>query len=517
MSRESSADLLIIGGGTGGCAAALAACELGLRVILTEETDWLGGQFTSQGVPPDEHRWIESHGCTAGYRRLRDGIRAFYRANYPLASDRAALNPGAGWVSDFCCEPRVALAALEAMLAPHITAGRLDVRLRHRPTDAETEGDRVAAVTVLDTDRGTSHTLSAPLVVDATETGELLAMAGCEHVTGSEAQSLTGEPHAGPIARPDNVQAITWCLAMGYDPTGEHVIDRPATYGFWRDYVPRLTPAWPGRLRDWTYANPVDLSPRQARLLASEPEAAGPPLFTYRRIVCRDTFVPGFCAEEATLVNWPQNDYLVDSDPADAREVSLSLLYWLQTEAPRPDGGHGYPGLRPRGDLLGTRDGLAKAPYHRESRRILAEFTVTEIHVGQAARGSLVGAEPFADSVGIGAYRIDLHPTLGGDNYLDVASWPFQIPLGALLPRRLNNLLPAAKNIGTTHITNGCYRLHPVEWNIGEAVGALAAFCLGRGEPPRAVRAKPALLADYQRLLSARGVELAWPAEVAPL
>jgi len=40
------------------------------------------------------------------------------------------------------------------------------------------------------------------------------------------------------------------------------------------------------------------------------------------------------------------------------------------------------------------------------------------------------------------------------------------------------NLLPACKNLGVTHITNGCYRLHPVEWNIGEAVGALAAFCV---------------------------------------
>ncbi|MGG2474547.1 FAD-dependent oxidoreductase, partial [Rhizobium sp. BR5] len=34
------------------------------------------------------------------------------------------------------------------------------------------------------------------------------------------------------------------------------------------------------------------------------------------------------------------------------------------------------------------------------------------------------------------------------------------------------------KNIGTTHITNGCYRLHPVEWNIGEVAGMLAAYCL---------------------------------------
>ncbi len=122
-----------------------------------------------------------------------------------------------------------------------------------------------------------------------------------------------------------------------------------------------------------------------------------------------------------------------------------------------------------------------------------------------------VRAERFADSVGLGSYRIDLHPSSGGDNYIDVSSLPFQIPLGALLPRRVENLLPACKNLGVTHVTNGCYRLHPVEWNVGEAAGALAAFCLQRKEPPRQVRKDRKLLADFQALLRGEGVELEWP------
>jgi hypothetical protein len=108
-------------------------------------------------------------------------------------------------------------------------------------------------------------------------------------------------------------------------------------------------------------------------------------------------------------------------------------------------------------------------------------------------------------------YRIDLHPSTGGDNYIDVASCPFEIPLGALIPRRVGNLLPAGKNVGTTHITNGCYRLHPVEWNIGEAAGALASFCLDRGVSPRAVREAPGLLEEFQSHLTGHGVELRWP------
>jgi hypothetical protein len=121
------------------------------------------------------------------------------------------------------------------------------------------------------------------------------------------------------------------------------------------------------------------------------------------------------------------------------------------------------------------------------------------------------GAVRYDDSVGIGMYRIDLHPSTGGDNYIDVASSPFEIPLGALIPRRVENLLPAGKNIGTTHITNGCYRLHPVEWNIGEAAGALAAYCLDHATTPRAVRNDPDLLAGFQQRLAADGVELRWP------
>lgn len=199
-----------------------------------------------------------------------------------------------------------------------------------------------------------------------------------------------------------------------------------------------------------------------------------------------------------------------DRHLAAARELSMSVLYWLQTEAPRHDGGTGYPGLRLRGDVTGSADGLAQAPYIRESRRVRALTTVTEQDLSVAVRGDK-GAVSYHDSVGVGMYRIDLHPSTGGDNYIDVACSPFEIPLGALIPQRMSNLLPACKNIGTTHITNGAYRLHPVEWNVGEAAGALAAFCLDRATTPHAVRADGRLLADYQHRLVSDGVELRWP------
>ena len=108
-------------------------------------------------------------------------------------------------------------------------------------------------------------------------------------------------------------------------------------------------------------------------------------------------------------------------------------------------------------------------------------------------------------------YRIDLHPSTGGDNYIDVECAPFEIPLGALVPIRTQNLLPAAKNIGTTHITNGAYRLHPVEWNVGESAGELTAFCLDRGLSPQQVATDPTLVDVFQDRLVEAGVELHWP------
>jgi FAD-dependent oxidoreductase family protein len=514
-----STDVLVVGGGTGGVAAALAALRRGRSVVLTEETDWLGGQLSSQGVPPDEHEWIERFGCTRSYRRFREAVRDYYRTWYPLtraAAGDPVLNPGRGLVSRLCHEPRVAAAVLDGMVAPYLAAGRLRVLYRHRPVSVAVAGDTVTGA-LLEGPTGQSA-VAASYVLDATELGDLLPLAGAEHVTGFESRADTGEPSAPAVAQPDNQQAITWVIAIEH-VDGDHTIDKPEQYDFWAAYRP---PFWPDRLLSLTAPEPSTLAPLTRTFVPHGPadntQRADVDLWRFRRILSRDLFEPGFAASDVTVVNWPMVDYLPGpltgvSDTeyaahlAGSRQLSLSMLYWLQTEAPRPDGGTGWPGLRPRPDVLGTADGLAKAPYIRESRRIAAEYTVVEQDLSRAVRGEH-GAVRYQDSVGIGSYPIDLHPSTGGDNYLDVAACPFQIPLGALIPVRLRNLLPAAKNIGTTHVTNGCYRLHPVEWNIGEVAGALAAHCLTHRLLPTQVRAAPA---DFQRELVLDGVELTWP------
>ena len=518
---------MIIGGGVGGCAAALALAEAGRTVVMTEEFAWIGGQFTSQAVPPDEHGWIEKFGCTRTYRRFRELVRAYYRTHYPLRPehrDNPRLNPGNGWVSPLCHEPRVALAVLESMLAPHVSNGRVHLLLRHRPIATRPDGpDRIGAVIVRNLAGGDDVELRARFFVDATENGDLLPLAGVEHVTGAESCAETGETSAPPVAESGNVQAFSVCFVLEERAGEEHVIPRPARYDFWRAYVPRLQPPWPGPLLGWTGLNPRTM---QTMRYNFDPHREKPGLFSglwaFRRIIDRAQFAPGAYASDVCLVNWPMIDYLegelLTCDDAtraariaDAKQLSLSMVHWLQTEAPRPAGGVGWPGLRLRGDLLGTSDGMAMAPYIREARRIRAVKTVVEQEVSATFRPGDTLAERYEDSVGIGYYRIDLHPSTGGNNYLDVPSLPFRIPLGALIPVRMENLLPAAKNIGTTHLTNGCYRLHPVEWNIGESAGALCAHCLEHGLTPRMVHAKAERTRAFQARLEARGVELSWP------
>lgn len=528
---ELRADVIIAGGGTGGCASALASLRNGLTVVMTEETDWIGGQLTSQGVPPDEHIWIETHGGTKAYRDYRTAVRSYYKNNYPITEKAGSLkylNPGNATVSALCHEPRVSLAVLLDMLAPYISSGKLTLLTEHKIQSAEYSGNRVTALKAVNLQSGNEIILTAPYFVDATELGDLLPLTGTEFVTGTESRSQTRELHAPEKADPENQQAFTMCFAMDFQPGKNNVGDKPADYEFWRNLVPKMTPPWPGKLLDLSYSNPKTL---EKKPLGFNPDGSPTDpylnLWNYRRILAKDNFKPGFYSGDISTVNWPQNDYTLgnligvsdkeyDRHVNSAKQLSLSLFYWLQTEAPRPDGKQGWPGLRLRKDVMGTEDGLAKYPYIREARRIKALFTVLEEHVGKANRIQVAGeaagktAAKFDDSVGIGYYHIDLHPSSRAQNYIDFDSLPFQIPLGSLIPQRMENLLPACKNIGTTHITNGCYRLHPVEWSIGEAVGLLVTHSIKKKVMPRQIHESKELLGGFQDLIRSQGIETEW-------
>ncbi len=298
----------------------MAACAHGADVVMTEPTAWVGGQFTSQMVPPDENKWIEDGNCTARYAEFRRRVRQHYRDHYPLTAEAKAdpqLNPGGGGVSRLCCEPKVALAVLENMLQHD----RLTILLHHEPIAADCEGDRVSSVTFRDGRSGNEVTIEADYVLDATELGDVLPLAGVEYVEGAESRDETGELHAvtGP-AEPDNVQAVTWCAALAYDPApgADHTMDKPAQYDLWRNHVPPVTPPWSGRQLSFRDCHPHDVARIRSNYLMPDIQSPDADQYSYcfwlyRLIVTRDNRTDD--PHEVTCVNWALNDYLPPPAP----------------------------------------------------------------------------------------------------------------------------------------------------------------------------------------------------------
>lgn len=524
MTKRYSA--VVIGGGLGAVAAALALSDLKINTLLLAHDVWLGGQISGQGVPPDEHPWIESLGATRRYSEMRFRLRERYRNGRPLnefARYNGQLNPGMGRVSRLCGEPRLFAEVFEDMTMPAVAAGVLTILRDVWPVAADVDGDEIRRLTVEFAD-GRRESFAGDYFIDGSEFGDLIEIAGAESVVGAESREEYGELHAPEGADCKDQQAASWCAALEYCPGEDHRGDAPAGYERWKTHT---LPGWPGPLFSWTDVAPDTLEPRFKSLWEFEHNEQGRDEFSlwiYRRMRAAEVYLNPEAVREITLVNWVHIDYTgtplvgVDRETrergmAEAREQTLAFIHWLQNDAPRHDGGAGYPELKPAGQVMGTRSGLAREIYVREARRIRALRTVTEGDVGVDMRSSLTpGAEQFSDTVGVGSYRIDLHPSPAGRTYVDLSTWPFQIPLSALIPVRMRNLIPASKNIGTTHITNGCYRLHPVEWNIGEAAGVTAAVCLQANNSPVQAAAGGELLEQIQSLMGGRfGADLVWP------
>lgn len=505
-------DIVITGGSLGGVNAAISAVKAGKTVYMCEATDWVGGQLTSQAVPPDEHPWIESCGATKRYMKFREDVRAHYRSLPEIADEiktKERFCPGNSWVSRVAHEPKVALNILLGYMQEYIDSGRLIIDYNTEVRSAGVSDDVIRQVTVENTSTGTKRQIEADFFIDATDCSDMLPIVGAEYRTGAESKTLTGELHAPDKGDPDDMQPITWVAALEYNPEGYVKLEKPKRYDF---FAGLNVPYDDNKLFSWYTPDAQTHKKVEFSMFDGILEEKPLGLWSYRRIIDTKNYRDG--RKEVMLFNWPQNDFalgnVIDTPDAQenlelAREQTLCAVYWLQNDAPRPDGGKGYPvGLRP--DIMGTEDGLAKAPYIRESRRIVAKRMICEQDVSKKNNETL---PVFEDSVGVGHYAIDIHMTTKTHTFLYDSTYPFEIPLSAMIPVRLKNLIPACKNIGSTHLTSGCYRLHPVEWNIGEVAGHLASYCIDCGVYPYEVL-EPKTLKEFQKLLTDEGIQLHW-------
>ena len=514
-------DVVIAGASFGGVAAALAAAAgPNVKVVLLEPSDWVGGQATSQGVT----RWdeaaadlTESTGSSSSYRYLRHLIRAQYDGKRSaVGQQQEHFNPGFAMVGPpfgpkghpFAADPQVTRAVLTDLL-----------------NNAGVEVKFGATVTAVDAHDGAVHGLTVGndtyvggVYLDATDLGDLLPLCGVKWVIGAESRADTGEAQAENVAHPEWIQPFTVPIAVEWRPPGEdHRIPKPDGYDDTR-----------GR-QGFKVKGEGDIN------VMYNPSQEGDTMFNYRQFIDPRNFNDGRVGR--TTLNVGSNDYFgraiptnphsVDEDAQivdEARAVSIAYLYYLQNDVPRDDGnGTGYPNLKADTDAFGTADGTAPVAYIRESRRLAnAQVRVAQNHIDAAVH--TLRAQNFPDSCGIGWYTADVHqgwyapdnnkanavtPNIG-TMWHAIGTVPFQVPLGSLLPRELNNFVAACKNICATHLTSGAYRVHPIEWAIGEAAGELAAYCTTQKVAPGDVWSDAGRVTAYQSRLLARGAPIFW-------
>ena len=430
-------DIVIVGGGAGGTTAAVEAARDGARVLVVESTPWLGGMLTSAGVSAIDGNYRLRGGL---FGEFTDSLAARYGGYEALKS---------GWVSNILFNPSVGASVLRNM------ADKADVSLRMETSLLSLENKKGWILHLSDGSR-----VKAKVLIDGTELGEVAEMAGAEELK-------------------DRVSAQDFTYV--------------AIVKFYDQEVPMEEPE--GYNRD-LYRNCCD-NPLAENLGGVNPY--GQQLWSPEMMLSYGRLPDGYL-----MLNWPvsANDYFaeyLDMTPAQRDSVvhlaklrTLGYLYFLQKEL-------GYKNLGITDDVFPTPDGLPFYPYWREARRIAGRDTMTV----EAAKNPYK-ADLYTRAVAVGDYPVDHHhiqnPRREELGHLWFGKIPsFSVPLGVLVPVRVEDLLMADKAISTSWEMNGGTRLQPVVMELGQAAGALAAIAVQTGRHPHEVPASEvqALLLDH--------------------
>ncbi len=432
----SQVDVMIIGGGASGTAAAIQAARLGVTVAVAEESTWLGGMLTGAGVS-----------AVDGNYRMPAGIFGEFRSR--LAGYYGGLDSlKTGWVSSVLFEPSVGDSIFKAMVA-ELPVINIMYGTRLERAVPENGGWNVT----LTTDAGKSLRYHAKVLIDGTELGDVARMVGVGYDIGMESRALTGEDIA-PDSAVNIIQDLTMVATLkdyGHDVT----IPEP------EDYDPDEFAC--------TAVNPLCVTPE-------EPDRMWPADHMIRY---------GKLPNGKYMINWPieGNDYYVniiemsreqrDSAIAEAKAHTMRYIYFLQHEL-------GFKTLGLADDEYPTADLLPFLPYHRESRRIhgVVRFDLNHIMDPYATELPL-----YRTSIAVGDYPVDHHHKAysGTEDLPNLYFHPvpsYGLPLGVMIPDSVDNMLVTEKSISVSNIANGTTRLQPVVVQIGQAAGAAAALAV---------------------------------------
>jgi hypothetical protein len=439
-------DVLVIGGGTGGTAAGIQSARLGAKTIIVESTPWLGGMISAAGVS-----------AVDGNHRLPSGLWAEFRDHlYKVYGGPKEVETG--WVSNTLFEPRVADSIFKKMTGDE---KNLTTFYNFSFTTITKKNNKLESVTFRSKAGNEILTVKAKIFIDATEVGDVMKAAGIPYDLGMEAGSLTGEK-VGITQTNDIVQDLTYVAVLkDFGPGSDHSIVKPVNYD----------PAeFDGSSTDYY----KDKS-RKA------PSVDGKKMLEY-----------GQLPNNKYMLNWPlygNDTYLnvVEMSEAErekelvkAKQTTLRFVYFIQQQL-------GYKNLGLATDEFPTADNLALIPYHREGRRVkgLVRFTMRHI-----AEPFTYGNALYRTGISVGDYPIDHHhkKNLSAPQHLEFYPIPsFNVPLGALIPQKFDNLIIAEKGISVSNVANGTTRLQPCVLLTGQAAGTLASLSALQNAIPRKI------------------------------
>lgn len=421
-------DVLVIGGGPAGIAAAVGAARLGVSTLLVERYGFLGGNLTAGLVGP-----CMSSYSLDGVTRLIDGVFGDFVSRMIAmggAIDPAEVKSGSAWsgywvighekVTPF--EPEDAKQAATELV---LEAGA-SLLLHSFVVDTLTQDGRVTGV-ILANKLGLSYQ-PATVVVDCSGDGDVAAFAGAAMVQGRESDGLV-QPATlfFRVSGVDDDEVERWAT--------EHPDDRP------------LFESIVGPAR----ADGRFPAPRRGLGLYKTQRPG-----VWRVNTTRVIGIDGTKPEDLTRAE------------LEGRRQAHALLKFFQVE---------LPGFR-QACLLDTATNVGI----RETRRIVGEFTVTLDH--------LLAGTDFDDAVAFCGYPVDIHspegPGVGIDGLVEVAN-AYSVPYRCLVPRDVDGLLVAGRCISATHEAIAAIRVMPPAFALGHAAGVAAALAVRGNVEARAV------------------------------
>lgn len=587
IDQKVECDLLVVGGGLAGSAAAYEGLLAGKTVCLTEITDWVGGQISAQGTSALDERPTQRSLLfyPRGYLELRAEIEKKY----------GILNPGACWVSEACFLPEAGHEILLKMFkkAEKKGKGKLHwfpttvikdmtinnnqiteaIAIQHSSAPGQPPLNTKPLSAIIDdayeyqnspqldktiirfTPKIKNNQGANWYIIEATETGEIIGLTNIPHQLGIDPRS-SQEPTASSLTPdPYCTQGFTYTFAMEATKNPQ-IHEQPPFYEQYAPYYSYELPRLANFNLVYTYRRIHSMNPKEKRSGNPREWPIYPGDITMQNWTWGNDYRPGTSADNLILTQ-SQLEATGQFEPGGWRgglrtetlrkgeENAQGFFYWLVAGTTDSQLGEGvkekHPNYRYLSGLnspMGTVHGLSKYPYMREGRRIIGRpsygqkdgFRVTEIDISQnnfrqdwytenlspetyrllwlelgkldslpafSGEKTIAEIQPrsrstiYPDTVGIGHYAIDFHPCLTlsppetpgntereGERRGQGQAYPFQIPLRAMIPQKIDNLLVAGKSIATSHIAAAAYRVHSFEWSVGTAAGTTAAFSL---------------------------------------